>query len=577
MNRSSEAALRARVLVLAPAGRDAFLTKGVLDRADFVSEICKDLDALVAALGDGGGTAILTEEALLDRTMSPLTRWIDQQPSWSDFPFILLLPRGSSTVSAGSERAALARVGNMTLLERPVGTATLVSTVQAALRARRRQYEVHDTLQALAASEARYRTLSDELEQIVVARTRSLAEANQKLSAEMAERQRTEEALRQAQKLEAVGQLTSGVAHDFNNLLTAVLGNLELMERRVADQDIQRLLRSAIRAAQRGATLTQQLLAFSRRQRLVPKPLDLNSLVADAGDMLARTLGGTIEARIELTPELWPALVDPTQIELVLLNLAINARDAMPDGGTLTVRTENVPRGSAPSDLDLGDYVLISVTDTGTGMAPDVLAKAVDPFFTTKDVGKGSGLGLSMVHGVASQSGGGLRLRSAIGAGTVVQVYLPRALELPEEKAADDKRAATQHGQATILVVDDDADVRELAVTCLQSWGYRILIAENGPMALDILARAEQVDMLLVDMAMPAMNGVEVVRLARERRPGLPALLVTGYVDFANFRPEPGDCILHKPYRVEKLAEAVAACLQPASAEIVALKTRRKG
>jgi signal transduction histidine kinase/ActR/RegA family two-component response regulator len=578
MPHPSDATLRSRLLILAPAGRDGPLAQSVLARAGLAGVVCSDLSTLVEALQEGAGAGLIAEEALQDG-IAPLIGWIEQQPSWSDFPFILLLHRGGSAEHGGAERHRLQRVGNPTSLDRPVGTATLVSTVQAALRARGRQYEVHDTLQALAASEARHRNLADELERLVAERTHSLAEANAKLSAEMAERQRTEEALRQAQKLEAIGQLTSGVAHDFNNLLTAVLGNLELVEARLTDSDSQRLVRSGMRAAQRGASLTQQLLAFSRKQRLVPQPLDLNRLVRDASEMLTRTMRTSVTVEITLEEELWPALVDPTQIELVLLNLAINARDAMPDSGTLTVCTANVSGASVPPELPRGDYVMISVKDNGSGMSPEVLAKAVDPFFTTKDVGKGSGLGLSMVHGVASQSGGCLRIESAVGQGTNVRVYLPRALRQPEQIAAEEAIAVARHDQATILVVDDDPDVRELTVTCLHSWGYRILVAENGLMALDILVRAEQVDLLIVDLAMPGMNGVEVVRRARELRPGMPALLVTGYVDFAAFETDPGDFILHKPYRVEKLAEAVATALDSASARVVPMKQpqRRKG
>ena len=285
----------------------------------------------------------------------------------------------------------------------------------------------------------------EELERLVGERTRSLAAANDRLTAEIAERQRTEEALLQAQKLEAVGQLTSGVAHDFNNLLTGVLGNLELLERRLKSQESLRRLRAARLAAERGARLTHQLLAFSRKQRLAPTPLDLNRLVSEASDMLFRTIGATVRIETVLTEGLWPALVDPTQTELVLLNLAINARDAMPEGGRLTIRTANVSRGDAPPDLAPGDYVLISVSDTGEGMSEEVLRRAVEPFFTTKEPGKGSGLGLSMVHGVATQSGGGLHIDSRLGRGTTVNVYLPRARRLSAAAREREPLSAAVH------------------------------------------------------------------------------------------------------------------------------------
>jgi CheY-like chemotaxis protein len=321
-------------------------------------------------------------------------------------------------------------------------------------------------------------------------------------------------------------------------------------------------LRAARLAAERGARLTHQLLAFSRKQRLTPTPLDLNRLVGEASDMLFRTIGVTVRIETVLTEGLWPALVDPTQIELVLLNLAINARDAMPEGGRLTIRTANVSRGGAPRDLAPGDYVLISVSDTGEGMSEEVLRRAVEPFFTTKEPGKGSGLGLSMVHGVATQSGGGLHIDTRLGRGTTVDVYLPRARRPSAGAREREPLAATVHERATIIVVDDDPDVREVAVSSLESLGYHMLAAENGPAALDLLARSGPVDLLIVDMAMPGMNGVELIRRARERRGDLRAMLVTGYADVAAFAPAEGDLVLQKPYRLERLAETVAQALR---------------
>ncbi|HMD64119.1 MAG TPA: ATP-binding protein [Stellaceae bacterium] len=681
MMSTDEVASRSRVLILAPVGRDASLTRSLLDRAGIESLGCTDLDDLQRNLVAGAGAAVITEEALIGRDMSGLVEWIAQQPSWSDFPFVVLLELGASAEAVGQERDALLQSGNLTLLERPVGTATLVSAVRAALRARGRQYEVHDAIEALTVSERRYRTLAEalpqlvwtsrpdgqrdyfsrqwveytgipeeeqfglswlekvvhpedrervrerwmaaaqgrsdydlelrirradgryrwfkaratpvrddgrtvrwfgtctditdivearetlkrsreELEWLVAERTRSLAVAKDRLTAEIAERQRTEEALLQAQKLEAVGQLTSGVAHDFNNLLTGVLGNLELLERRLKSEESLRRLRAARSAAERGARLTHQLLAFSRKQRLAPTPLDLNRLVGEACDMLFRTIGATVRIETVLTDGLWPALVDPTQIELVLLNLSINARDAMPEGGRLTIRTANVSRGGAPLDLAQGDYVLISVSDTGQGMSDEVLRRAVEPFYTTKEVGKGSGLGLSMVHGVATQSGGGLHIDSRPGRGTTVSVYLPRARRVSAAAREPESRSVTAHEQATILVVDDDPDVREVAVGTLESLGYRMLAAENGPAALELLERSGTVDLLLVDMAMPGMNGVELIRRARERHGDLRAMLVSGYADVGAFAPAEGDLVLQKPYRLERLAETVVRALR---------------
>jgi PAS domain S-box-containing protein len=681
MPHEDDTTLRSRVLVLAPVGRDAVLTETLLRQADIDGHICANLGELQSCLTQGAGAAVVTEEALTGQDLSELIGWIAQQPSWSDFPFILLLEPGVSAESNGQERDALQQSGNLTLLERPVGTATLVSAVRAALRARARQFQVHDALEALTTSERRYRTLAEalpqlvwtsqpngqrdyfsgqwveytgipgeqqlglawldkvvhpedrdrtrqrwmaaieltgeydtevrirradgqyrwfkaratpvrdadrivrwfgtctditdiveareslsrsreELERLVQERTRSLSAANDQLTAEMAERQRTEEALRQSQKLEAIGQLTSGVAHDFNNLLTSVVGNLELLERRLKSEDSLRRLRLALAAAERGARLTHQLLAFSRKQRLIPSPVDLNRLVSEASDMLFRTIGATVRIETVLTQNLWPALVDPTQIELVLLNLAINARDAMPNGGRLTIRTANLRRSQAPNCLKPGDYVLVSIADTGEGMTSEVLSKAVEPFFTTKEVGKGSGLGLSMVHGVATQSGGGLLIDSNVGRGTNVSVYLPRARQLSAATRELEHRSASGRSHATILVVEDDADVREVTLTSLESFGYRVITAENGPAALDVLARADQVDLLIVDMAMPGMSGVELIRRARERRPELRAMLVTGYADLAAFSPAEGDIVLQKPYRLERLGSSVNEALR---------------
>jgi PAS domain S-box-containing protein len=680
MTHMDETAFRSRVLILAPVGRDAVLTAALLDRGGAESVICSDLHQLQRNLVAGAGAAVITEEAVMGQDITGLVEWVAHQPSWSDFPFIVLLEPGASAEACNRERDALQQAGNLTLLERPVGTATLVSAVRAALRARRRQYEVHDALEALTASERRYRTLAEalpqlvwtsrpdgqrdyfsrqwveytgvpeeeqlglawldkvvhredrervrerwmaavqgrddydlelrirradgqyrwfkaratpvrdedrivrwfgtctditdivearetlrrsqeELERLVAERTRSLAAANDRLTAEIAERQRTEEALLQVQKLEAIGQLTSGVAHDFNNLLTGVLGNLELLERQLKSEESLRRLRGARLAAERGARLTHQLLAFSRKQRLAPRPLDLNRLVSEASDMLFRTIGVTVRIETVLTEGLWPALVDPTQIELVLLNLAINARDAMPEGGRLTIRTTNVSRDDAPRDLAAGDYVLISVSDTGEGMSEEVLRRAVEPFFTTKELGKGSGLGLSMVHGVATQSGGGLHIDSRLGRGTTINVYLPRARRHSAAAREREPPPVAVHERATLMVVDDDPDVREVAVSSLESLGYHMLAAENGPAALDLLARSGPVDLLIVDMAMPGMNGVELIRRARERQGDLRAMLVTGYADVTGFAPAEGDLVLQKPYRLERLAENVAEAL----------------
>jgi signal transduction histidine kinase/CheY-like chemotaxis protein len=385
---------------------------------------------------------------------------------------------------------------------------------------------------------------------------------------ETTDRRNAEEALRQAQKMEAVGQLTGGVAHDFNNLLTGVLGNLELLEARLDDSDdrARRLVQAAARSAQRGAKLTEQLLAFARKQHLAPEATDLNAAVRGMTEMLRRTLGGgAVGVENALAGDLWPALVDATQIEVALLNLAINARDAMPLGGTIRITTRNVAAGDEryrPPDLAPGDYVAIAVTDTGEGMAPEVLAKAFDPFFTTKEVGKGTGLGLSQVYGLARQSGGTARIRSKPGEGTTVEIYLPRAATLSERGGLDAEPAKEQGRRGTVLVVDDQDEIREVAVAQLEALGHRAVVAADGRLALDLLlVGSSPIDILLVDYAMPGMSGVEVVRAARKARPDAPIVLMTGYADARALGEPlpPGVVLLKKPFRMQELAAALEA------------------
>jgi len=397
------------------------------------------------------------------------------------------------------------------------------------------------------------------------ANSEEIASANRQLLAEIAERERVEETLRQMQRLEAVGQLTSGVAHDFNNLLTVVLGNVTLVERtlREARADPRTLTRlSHMRtAAERGAKLTEQLLAFSRRQRLEPKPVDLNETVSGMRELLHSTMGGSIRIDTGLQGDLWRALVDPTQIELIILNLAINARDAMEVGGGLSVQTANVtldgpPR--RPEEPGPGDYVTLTVSDSGTGMTDEVLARAVEPFFTTKEVGKGSGLGLAQVYGFAKQSGGGIRIDTRLGEGTSVSVYLPRA----REAAAADRGPAAEPADTAgtggrILLVDDDSAVREVAAATLQEMGYSVVEAGSGGAALEALEDGQAVDLLLIDYAMPGMNGGEVARAARAKRPSLSVLFLTGYADLQALNGVGEDRIVQKPFSSGELSRKV--------------------
>jgi len=388
-----------------------------------------------------------------------------------------------------------------------------------------------------------------------------LNEANLRLRAEMGERRATEEALRQAQKLEAVGHLTGGIAHDFNNLMTVVIGNLLLASARTDETSaVAPLLQGALQAAQRGAASIQRLLAFARKQRLDPRSLDLAGLVTGIEELLRRTLGPEIGLVISADPELAPAHVDANQVELAILNLTINARDAMPEGGTMGIAIENrrADRGSV-AELASGSYVVVSISDDGTGMDEATIAQAFDPFFTTKEIGSGSGLGLSMVQGFALQSGGAVQIRSRLGEGTTVELWLPRAEEPPSGKVVVERSGLeVGRGVASVLLCDDDDGVRDLLSEVLKSIGYTVYEASGAEAALRILERTGEVDLLIVDYAMPGMNGLETIRRARLRRPDLRSLLITGY---AGVPSGVGVPLLRKPFAPDELARRVTEIL----------------
>jgi len=410
------------------------------------------------------------------------------------------------------------------------------------------------------------RTLTATLEQRVAERTKDLADANQRLSQEIEERQRAERQLARVQRMEAVGQLTGGVAHDFNNLLQAVIGNLDLLKLRLVDARSARMIDNALLAAERGAKLTGQLLAFSRRQRLEAGPVDVNALILGLADMLRSTLGGTIVVETRLQEGLWSALADTTQFELMILNLAINARDAMPEGGQITIATANIERGepTRPEEPAAGEYVEVVVSDNGTGIESDILARVFEPFFTTKAVGKGSGLGLSQVLGLAQQHGGGVVIESAPNVGTSVRVFLPRtkpqaAVAAGKELGAPPPDMGTS---ATILIADDEEQVRSVLASMLQQLGYRVAEADSGAAALKRLATDERIELLLVDYAMPGMNGTEVAVRAHALRPSLPVIIVTGYAQSAQLPPEiPVESVITKPVRAAQLAAVITAAL----------------
>ncbi len=412
-----------------------------------------------------------------------------------------------------------------------------------------------------AAQEALQR-ITTTLEVTVRERTRDLEATLERLRAEMRDRERAEEQLRQTQKLETLGQLTGGVAHDFNNLLMAVLGNLELLRKRLPDDPTtERLFDGAMQGARRGATLTQRLLAFARRQDLQPQAVDLSGLLEGMRTLLERSVGPRVVVRIEAPAALPPALIDPNQLELAILNLAINARDAMPDGGTLTVSLDEAPV-SVASGLGDGAHPRLCVRDTGIGMDAQTLGRAIEPFFSTKGIGKGTGLGLSMVHGLAVQSGGAFRLSSAPGEGTLAELWLPKATT-PVQAAESPSPAAVDVSPAVVLVVDDDALIAMSTVDMLVDLGHTVVEANSGIEALEILRSGQVVDLLLTDYAMPGMTGVELARAAHGMVPDLPVLLATGYADL------PEGIVadlprLAKPYTQHQLAAATAKLLSKA-------------
>jgi signal transduction histidine kinase len=541
-------------LILAPHGRDAVVAKQILREAGLHADICVDFPELVQELRCGAAAAIITEE-VTRFDMRDLIGWVSAQPPWSDFPFILLTQHGGGAERNPAAARLTGNLGNVAFLERPFHPTTLVSVVRTSLRSRSRQHEC--------------RQLNEDLENRVEERTAELATANRQLVSQIEERERVESTLRQMQRLEAVGQLTSGVAHDFNNLLTVVLGNIGFVEKGLAEAGVDGKLSQRIgymrAAAERGAKLTDQLLSFSRRQRLQPKVLDLNDTIAGMRDLMQSTIGGSIHIDTTLQRGLWAAMVDPTQLELAVLNLAINARDAMEVGGSLLVKTDNVSLGPPlyPEDPPAGDYVSVCVSDTGSGMTEEVRARVFEPFFTTKEVGKGSGLGLSQVLGFAKQSGGGVRIESVVGKGTSIHIYLPRAATASATlgSASKSSPAPISSGEASILLVDDDKAVREVTAALLNDLGYEVREAGSGGAALDLLAHGLRVDLLLVDFAMPGMNGAELAREVQTRWPTLPILFVTGFADRALLAGVSEARIIGKPFVRGELGDKVQLAL----------------
>jgi signal transduction histidine kinase/ActR/RegA family two-component response regulator len=530
--------LSERALVLAPQGRDAAVAGAMLAEAGIRSQICRSIGELVSELEAGAGFGLVTEEALLEGDLSGLAGWIAAQPEWSDFPFVLLTRRGGGLERNPAAGRYLGMLGNVTFLERPFHPTTLVSLAQSAIRGRRRQYEARARLEEL-------HRLAADLERRVEERTAQHAEAVAQLH--------------EAQKLETIGQLTGGVAHDFNNLLTPITGTLDLLQRKYASDDRRsaRMIANALLAADRAKTLVQRLLGFARRQTLETQAVDVGDLLNGMRDLIASSVGPTIELHLRHAPDLPAALADPNQLELAILNLCVNARDAMPEGGPLTIVVDEAAVGpGSPLRLSPGLYVHLSVIDAGSGMDTETLSRAVEPFYSTKETGRGTGLGLSMVHGLAAQLGGGFVLTSEPGEGTRADLYLPVSGKADQSKPPRTRRAALSMGRVlTILLVDDEEIVRVGTGEMIRDLGHRVIEADSGDQALALLAGGLAPDLVITDYKMPRMDGAELARRLQVEHPAVPGLIITGYTGTT-------DDVLHLPRLSKPFGQAdIAAAL----------------
>nr|USU32370.1 ATP-binding protein [Methylobacterium sp. OTU13CASTA1] len=642
---------------------------------------CADVPEWVRALGEGAAAGLVTEEALVGADTSALDAWVELQPPWSDFPFIVLATR---QVGRRPARAAMIieRLGNVVLLERPINAETLASAVASALRVRRRQYQARGHILEREQAQQRLREANESLERRVAQRTREVDAARETLlfaldSAGMGswdldlvsdtarrsgrhdaifgydepvaswgradilghtvpedralleaafaravgtgmldvecrirrpdgairwisakgraeygrdgkpirmagivmdrtDQRVTEDALRQAQKMEAIGQLTGGVAHDFNNLLTVIVGGLDMVIRKPENTErVVRLAEAAMGAARRGEQLTQQLLAFSRRQMLRPQTLNPNRLLLDFRPLAERAAGGAVEVAFNLDPAIDPIRIDPAQFEAAVLNLVVNARDAMEDGSRaarIGVRSRNVRLDTAAvadKGVPPGDYVEVSVTDTGTGIPPETLARVFEPFFTTKEVGKGTGLGLSQVYGFTRSAGGYVGIESEVGAGTTFRLLIPRSADPAGEELGSGAGPTLPLRRAvdgdTVLLVEDDEGVLGMAVESLEELRYRVIVARNAAEALEHLRGVERIDILFSDVVMPGgMNGSQLAVEAQRLRPGLKVLLTSGYVanlDEGQVIGKGELTVLNKPYRRDELARSLRLVL----------------
>lgn len=545
------------VFVLTPSRHDAKAVAGLIERGGLRAHILSGVADLSGELSAGAGVLLVADESIADHAQQQvLMRALDQQPAWSEIPVLVIGPNHPRRNGA----AAQIRVGdyaNLVLLERPLRFASLLSALKSALRARRKQYQIRDHLAEREQHEIELQRLNTSLEQRVRERTIDLEEAHR--SKEQAER-----ALREAQKAEAIGQLTGGVAHDFNNLLMVFMGGLTLLEKRWDDkQQRDYIIHGMRQAAERGQALTKQLLAFARKMKLDPQPINLAVQLEGMKVLVGGALRGDINVVMDIDPGLWPLLADRTQLELALLNIAVNARDAMTRGGLLTISARNQ---QLLGDYGLhGEFVAIRVSDTGDGISADVINRVFDPFFTTKPVGKGTGLGLSQVYGFARQSGGTSVIASEPGAGTTITLFLPRSnrpASVNEEKR-DTLAAPLAHNDKSVLLVEDNEEVATVGGKMLEDLGFRVHRAANAREALALL-QARRFDVLFSDVVMPGgMNGLELAREAASLAPKMPIILASGYSEALQQAGGLGFPLLEKPYQFAALEKALRTVLTP--------------
>ncbi|MDN4052780.1 response regulator [Massilia sp. YIM B02763] len=536
----------AHVAIFAPAAGDAALLRALLDGEGVAWQDCAAAADLYAALGDHALAAVVTEEGLAQCSPEALDAALGRQSPWSDVPLLVLAAVGA----VDTDRfARLAGIGNVTLLARPTTRQALLMAIRSALRTRRLQFALRDRLEELGSQ-------AGVLEQAVAERTASLER-------EVQERRRVEQALAEARRLESLGRLTGGVAHDFNNILQVISGG-ETLVRMLLDKDAQtrvgRALDGIRRASDHGAALTQQLLAYARRQPLATIVLDLRAHLRATAELLLRTLGAERRLRTRVAPDTWPVLADPTQLDAALLNIAGNARDAMPRGGMLelAVRNWTLPDPALPEAGHLaGDFVCVCLTDDGEGMSEEVARQAFEPFFTTKPVGKGTGLGLSQVYGFAIQSQGFAYIRRER-VGTTVGILLPRSSAPTGAAAAPEQGGTASLDGMRILCVEDDAEVAETTAALLQGLGARVSVAASADAAVE--ADLAAFDVVLSDVMMPGfMDGIDLARWLAQHRPGLPVVLVSGYMVEPERLQSLDVQLVRKPFALDALAGTLRA------------------